>query len=29
VQYMHEQQFIAKPIPIDELFVPLPGATES
>jgi 4,5-dihydroxyphthalate decarboxylase len=25
VQYMWEQHFIAKPIPIEDLFVPLPG----
>ena len=25
VQYMHEQYFIAKPMPVEELFVPLPG----
>jgi hypothetical protein len=27
VQYMVEQHFIAKPIPIEELFVPLHGAS--
>jgi 4,5-dihydroxyphthalate decarboxylase len=26
VQYMFEQHFIAKPFPIEDLFVPLPGA---
>jgi 4,5-dihydroxyphthalate decarboxylase len=26
VAYMAEQHFIARPIPIEELFVPLPGA---
>jgi 4,5-dihydroxyphthalate decarboxylase len=26
VQYMHEQHFIAEPMPIERLFVPLPGA---
>jgi hypothetical protein len=26
VQYMHEQHFIAEPMPIESLFVPLPGA---
>lgn len=29
VQYMHEQHFIAKPMPIEELFVPLPGVMET
>ena len=29
VQYMVEQHLIAKPIPLEELFVPLPGATAS
>jgi 4,5-dihydroxyphthalate decarboxylase len=29
VQYMVEQHFIAEPIPIEELFVPLPGALET
>jgi 4,5-dihydroxyphthalate decarboxylase len=28
VQYMHEQHFIAEPMPVENLFVPLPGATE-
>jgi 4,5-dihydroxyphthalate decarboxylase len=27
VQYMHEQNFIAEPMPIEELFVALPGAS--
>ena len=26
VQYMAEQNFIVQPMPIEELFVPLPGA---
>ena len=26
VQYMHEQHFIAEPMQIEKLFVPLPGA---
>ena len=26
VQYMHEQNFIAEPMPVENLFVPLPGA---
>jgi 4,5-dihydroxyphthalate decarboxylase len=26
VQYLHEQHFIATPMPVEELFVPLPGA---
>jgi len=29
VQYMAEQHFIAEPMPIEELFVPLPGASGS
>jgi 4,5-dihydroxyphthalate decarboxylase len=28
VQYMHEQDFIAEAMPIEELFVPLPGVVE-
>jgi 4,5-dihydroxyphthalate decarboxylase len=28
VRYMVEQHFIAQPIPVENLFVPLPGATE-
>jgi 4,5-dihydroxyphthalate decarboxylase len=28
VQYMHEQDFIAEAIPIEELFVPLPSAVK-
>jgi 4,5-dihydroxyphthalate decarboxylase len=28
VQYMAEQHLIAKPLPIEDLFVPLPGVLE-
>jgi 4,5-dihydroxyphthalate decarboxylase len=28
VQYMAEQHLIAKPLPIEDLFVPLPGLLE-
>jgi hypothetical protein len=29
VQYMAEQNLIAQPLPIEDLFVPLPGLLES